>query len=355
MRTLTHKRIAFIATAAVFSLLACALVSLIFGGGNAGYAPLDMALMSATSSAPFPTNVAYAATASPAPTMVAAAAEAGGANAAYRQAANGTGSIDQAQQVEPGRRIVIRSATINITVEDTVARVNEIGSMAEGFGGWIVTSSTSVSGGTPDHPNVYGNITIRVPAESFDAAMVSIRELAVVVNNEQITGQDVTQDYVDTASRLRNLETAEQQLQTIMAGATTVGEVLSVYDQLVSTRSEIEVARGRLQYYDEAASFSAIVITLNPNIPTPTPAPPPVTYGWNPMVTVTRSLDGLVRFAQNALDTLIAIAIYLLPVALVLGLPASMLWRQFQRRRRTKRQAPVQPTPTVSDTDTTSS
>jgi hypothetical protein len=255
------------------------------------------------------------------------------------------GSVtQQAQAPEQPRRIVIRNATINITVEDTQARVNEISAMAVEFGGWVVSSSTRVSGGTTERPNVYGNITIRVPAESLDTALTRIRAMATVINNEQIIGQDVTQDYVDAQSRLRNLESAEEQLQTIMDTATNVEEVMTVYNQLVDTRSEIEVLRGRLQYWDQASAFSAITVTLNP---VAAPPPQPVQLGWNPTVTVMRGIESLVRFTQGIVDVLITLAIVGLPLALIFGVPALLLWRQM-RRRPLKREALASKPPTLS-------
>jgi hypothetical protein len=334
MRSLKDKRRIVIALSALAVVFLCGFISLAFSGRSPSSATYsdNIAYTSRPSTTPMPTMastmMAYAATQLPS----------GGVNnesdiAGYAQVSGG--QIEQ-RELQPGERIVIRNATLSIAVEDTETRVNEIASMAAGLGGWVVSSSTSVSGGTAEHPNVYGNIAIRVPAESLDAALEALRAMAVIVNSEQITGQDVTQDYVDTTSQLRNLEAAEQQLQTIMLSAANVDEVLDVFNQLVQTRSQIEVARGRLQYFDQASAFSSITITLNPYTAPLTPAPEPVTVGWSPLVTVNRALESLVRTAQNGVDFLITWGIYGLPLALIVGLPAFLFMRQ-RKQHVTKR------------------
>jgi hypothetical protein len=331
MRSLKHNRRFIIAIAAIAVVFICGFVSLAFNGSptTSTINSVSTSMLSATSR---PTQEATMMAMSAA---VSATQPASG-DAEYSQVSGGQSQPAQ-QELQPGERIVIRNATLSIAVEDTETRVNEIASMATGLGGWVVSSSTNVSGGTAEQPNVYGNIAIRVPAESLDAALEAIRAMAVVVNSEQITGQDVTQDYVDTSSQLRNLEAAELQLQTIMLSAANVDEVLNVFNQLVLTRSQIEVARGRLQYYDQASTFSSITITMNPYTVPLTPTPPPPTVGWSPLVTVNRALESLVRTAQNGLDFIITWGIYAVPIALIFGLPAFLFVRQWKRQHVAKR------------------
>jgi hypothetical protein len=334
MRSLKEKRRLIIALTALAIIFVCGFVSLSFNSNlssrNAEYQNLTMDRVPST---PQPTMMAM-------PTAAAYAGDIANQSEATSVAYAQTGGSQSTDyELQPGERVVIRNATMGIAVEDTEARVNEISSMATGLGGWVVSSSTSVSGGTPEDPLVYGNISIRVPAESLDAALESIRAMAMIVSSEQITGQDVTQDFVDTSSQLRNLEAAELQLQGIMLSAESVDEVLSVYNQLVQTRSDIEIARGRLEYYSQAAAFSSITVSLTPYLApiTPTPTPVPVTVGWNPLVTVNRALDSLVRTSQNWFDLLITWGVYALPIGLVFGLPTFLFVRQWKKQRSNKR------------------
>lgn len=228
MRSPKDKRRLIIAIATLAVVFVCGFVSFAFNNTPSAstQSVSDLSMIPRSSMTALPTQMAMA-------TQPPAAA-----NAGYSQVSGSQPQTEQ-QEIQPAQRIVIRNATLSIAVEDTETRVNEIASMANGLGGWVVSSSTSISGGTTENPNVYGNIAVRVPAESLDAALEAIRAMSVIVNSEQITGQDVTQDYVDTSSQLRNLEAAEQQLQTIMLSAANVDEVLNVFNQLVQRKSVV--------------------------------------------------------------------------------------------------------------------
>ena len=113
--------------------------------------------------------------------------------------------------------------------------------MAEAMGGFVVSSYV--------YKTAYGNegltadqatITVRVPADKLDEALADQGRGRREVRSENISGEDVTQQYTDLQSRLRNLDAAEAQLLDIMKGATKTEDVLAVYNQLVQVRGEIE-------------------------------------------------------------------------------------------------------------------
>lgn len=240
----------------------------------------------------------------------------------------------------PADRIVIQTGSLVLVVTDPGRRATEIRRMAEDLGGFVVSSYV--------YKTAYGNegltadqasITIRVPAAGLQDALEQIKAGAVEVRSENVSGEDVTQQYTDLQSRLRNLEAAEAQLLNIMEGAVRTEDVLAVYNQLVSVRGEIEMVRGQIQYYSESAAFSAVSIELIPD-----EAAQPIETGiWNPQGTVNRAVEALLRALQNIADAAIWIALYMLPVALlVLGVPILVLWLIVRaiRRARARRAKP---------------
>ena len=116
-------------------------------------------------------------------------------------------------------RMVIKNADLAIIAEDPAQSMSEIGAMAEAMGGFVVESylymQTLSSGVQVPHVT----ITIRVPAEKLDEALSQIKAGAVEVESANLSGQDVTSQYTDLQSQLRNLEAAEAQLQAIMEDA----------------------------------------------------------------------------------------------------------------------------------------
>ena len=131
-------------------------------------------------------------------------------------------------------RLVIRNANLSLVVADPAAASNQIIALAASLNGYVVSSNTyQASVDSAGNKIMQANLTIRVPSAQLDAALAQLRALAVEVRSETISGQDVTSEYTDLQSHLRNLEAAETKLQQIMDGATKTEDVLAVYNQLV--------------------------------------------------------------------------------------------------------------------------
>ncbi len=110
----------------------------------------------------------------------------------------------------------------------------------QGLRGYVLSSATS---GDPEHRSV--RLSIKVPVENFDDALNKLEALAVKVENRTVTGEDVTDEFVDTQSRLRNLHATEARLLQFLKDAKTVEEALTVNQQLTELQGQIEQASGR--------------------------------------------------------------------------------------------------------------
>jgi hypothetical protein len=227
-----------------------------------------------------------------------------------------SGSGVEAQSVE---RLVIKNAYLNIAVADPVKSLEEISQLAENMGGFVVSSNvykTTLSSGV-QVPQ--GNIQIRVPAERLDEAMKLIKAMVVDaetgVISENVSGQDVTSDYVDSKSRLRNLEAAEAQLVELLDSAPDLQYTLEIFKELTSIRSEIEVLKGHINYLEESAAMSAISVDL---IAEKTLQPIEI-GGWKPKGIVKDAVEALVKTLQTIGSGLIWFGIYCLPFLIPLG------------------------------------
>lgn len=245
-----------------------------------------------------------------------------------------------------GERIVIKNARLSIVVPDPGTAMDEIVRMADEMGGFVVNANlyqTRLESGI-EVPRA--SITVRVPAERLEDALAQIEALSDLDPlNKTIESQDVTSDYTDLQSRLRNLEAAEQQLTAIMEDAFRTEDVLSVYNQLVQVREQIEVIKGQIKYYEESAALSAISTELVADA-----AVQPLTIGgWQPAGVAKDAVQALINTLKFLVNVVIWVVIYLLPVLLVLFvifvLPIRFVWRALRRRRKTNAPPPpAQPT-----------
>ena len=251
-------------------------------------------------------------------------------------------SVQISNTVPEAKRIVIKNGDMTIVVADPSQSMNEIAQMAESMGGFVVTANLfqRQSEGGVEIPQA--SITIRVPAEQFDNVLSNIRILSDRTPiSENINSQDVTREYTDLQSRLRNLEATEAQLVEIMDDARQTEDVLSVYNELVRIREQIEVIKGQIQYYEQSAALSSISIELLAN-----EAVQPLTIGsWQPGGVAKVAIQTLINTLKFLVNAAIWIVLYVLPVLLVIFLmfilPVYLLWRIW-RRRRDKRKGSAQ-------------
>ncbi len=228
-------------------------------------------------------------------------------------------------------RLVIRNANLVIVVEDPSASASSITQLAEQMSGYVVSLNVYQSTYGDGLSATYASITIRVPAERLNEALDKIKEGTVEVRSENISGQDVTQEYTDLKSQLRNLEAAEEELREIMGSLTKAEDVLRVYETLRQVRQEIEIIKGRMQYFEQSARLSAISVELLPDI-----VSQPLQIGrWQPEGTAKEALQSLIRALQFLANMTIWFVIYVLPVLLLLSIPFWVIrWIIIRRRAR---------------------
>lgn len=234
-----------------------------------------------------------------------------------------SGTVDNAASPANAERLVIKNASLSIVVDAPQRSMNEISALAESMGGFVVSSylyQTTLASGI-EVPSA--SITIRVPAERLQDALEQIEAGANEVRSRNESGQDVTAEYTDLQSRLRNLQDAEVLLRQIMNDATDTEDILNAFYQLNSITEQIEVLKGQIEYYEESAALSAISVEL-----IPAESVQPITIaGWEPVGVAKEAIQALVNALQAIANALIWIALYVLPIALLIGLPIWLVAR----------------------------
>ena len=228
-------------------------------------------------------------------------------------------------------RLIIRNANLDIVVRDTETTVDEVTALAEELGGYVIESTVSEY---QEGKQAY--LRLRIPAEDLDRALDRIRDLSMEVRRENVSGQDVTDEYVDLQSRLRHLEATEERLLDFMDEAEDTEAALEVYDRLQSIQAEIEQTRGRMQYLEESAAMATITLNVTPS----ELAQPIEIGGWRPQGTLRDAFESLIRVFQFLVDALIVLVVLIVPVLAILAIPVVglvLLARWFLRRRRRRK------------------
>lgn len=245
-----------------------------------------------------------------------------------------TGASDSDASAE---RMVIYNANLQIAVQDPLDAMEAVISMTESSGGFVVYSNTyQTNTARGSFPHV--SLTVRVPSGQLESIMYAIKSLTPNpdedVISENVSGQDVTAEYTDLSSRLRNLEAAEEKLTEIMDQAQDTEDVLDVFDELTYYRGEIEVVKGRMKYLEESADLSAITVEIIAK----ESIQPVQVGGWEPKGTVKDAFEALIKAGQFVVDAAIWLGIYCLPFLIPLGVAVYFLVKSL-RKQRAKRKA----------------
>jgi hypothetical protein len=154
-----------------------------------------------------------------------------------------------------GRRIV-RSASIEMIVQHPAEVADQITVLAEKLGGYLVSADGAGQNAT------LATVTVRVPVAHFEEARAEIRGLGLRVENEKFDAQDVTQQYVDQAATIRNLQAQELQYLEILKLANNVPNMMGVAEKLSEVRGKIEKQQAEFNSLAHQAETVAMAISL---------------------------------------------------------------------------------------------
>ena len=239
-------------------------------------------------------------------------------------------------------QMIMMNASLSIAVDDPAATLRDVQQLAKGMGGYTVSSNLYKSYTSSGVEVPQANLIIRVPAERLDEAMQKIKDMTgdpkKYTLNESISGQDVTKEYTDLKSRLRNLEEADAKLSEFYENAANTEDALSIYSQKMQVTEQIEIIKGQIKYYDESVSTSSITLQIQSK---ETIAPITVA-GWQPSGVARDALQALLDFGKGLVNFLIWLVILVVPIVLLFGLPIFFLVRWLKRRSTARKLAALE-------------
>ena len=245
--------------------------------------------------------------------------------------APGQVSLKQADQsnsiAEAMDRKILRDATLTLEVGAPAETQRKIASIAESLGGFVVTSESKQRQTGDAKQELEVNLVIRVPATQFGLALDQIRSTGSRVIQEKITGQDVTEEFIDLEARLKTQNALESQFLEIMKQANKVSDALEVQRQIAEVRTEIEKLEGRKRFLENRASLSTITV----NLQSPTAIAVNTSgFGRNIREAVADSVD----IAVAIVLFLIRFVIVMIPILILVIIPGGFIARLVLRRTR---------------------
>lgn len=222
------------------------------------------------------------------------------------------------EPVLPALRRVIRTAQVSLEVDDLDDAASRLTRLAESAGGFVAGSSY-VQSGTPE-----GSFVLRVPSPRFADVLSQVETLGHVLQR-RLSGQDVTEEYVDLQARIRNLERYEQRLLAFVDRATKVSDLLAIEQELARVRGEIEMLTGRMRYLDRQVDLATIDVSVREK------AKPSSSF-WNVDDTLTKIRNAFLATIHQLLRAAEAMAVAISALVPV-GVLAAVAWMVIRRVR----------------------
>jgi hypothetical protein len=227
------------------------------------------------------------------------------------------------------KRMIIRTGTMSIeadSYDETEAKIKDI---VKNFGGYLTNSNSKLNADGKKQ----GSITIRVATEKFDAMISELSKTGKVMN-QNITGMDVTEEYMDADARLKTQRELESRLLKLLEEKTArLTDVVEVEQKLANVRENIEKTEGRMKYLKDQASYSTLTVSVYEPSLLNTSSGGGFFYELGQGVK--KGLSGF----TSVLAGLITVVIALLPLIIIALIIIYLVMRYLKKRKLAKAQA----------------
>jgi Domain of unknown function (DUF4349)/Putative zinc-finger len=233
------------------------------------------------------------------------------------------------QTPEPSGPLIVRTAELSMTTQQFEKTHEEVTRILGFHQGYVAQLSLN----SPSDQGHLLTATLRVPAAQLNSLLSDLRKLGRV-HTESESGQEVTQQYIDLAARLKNARNTEQRLNELLRQRTgKLSDVLAVEEQIDHTRGEIESMGAELKNLSTRIAFATVQLQVAEEYKEPLRVDHSSTLGRlrNAAVEGYRSV---IHGAIGVLVFLLAYGPSLLIVAAILLFPGRALWRIVRRLRR---------------------
>ena len=231
-------------------------------------------------------------------------------------------------------RAVVRDASIELVVDDGASAIDAAEAQAVALGGSVASATRT----RDEEGVVFGYLVLRVPSDRLVELVDALDALARSVPQRNIEELDVTMQLSDIDAQLRNLRAFEDELRELLTEVRrregSVDGLVTVSETLRQVRTEIDMIEGRRVQLADRVALSTVRVTIRQARSTT-----PVIGTWDLPSVVRDALATTVRLGQLAVESVVWLALTVLP-ALVLALVVLAIMRTAIRRRRATKDRP---------------
>ena len=155
---------------------------------------------------------------------------------------------------------IIYTAQLTIragNVSSAAARATQI---IEAVGGYVSNETNSAD---PDHPSeATATVQLKIPDASYPATLSQLASSLGTQLSLQEQAQDVTEQVADVNSQVASYEAAIAQLRALLSHAGSVGDLLSVQNQINNEETALETMQAQQRVLSHETSYATVTLTI---------------------------------------------------------------------------------------------
>lgn len=160
------------------------------------------------------------------------------------------------EQIETADRKIIKQGEIKYQTADVNKTKSFISKTIQELNGYVSKENAYDHSDRLEH-----RLIIRVPARNFDLLLKNISESAEKLDSKNIDMLDVTEEYIDTETRIKTQKELQNRYLALLKQATKVDEILAIEKEVGNLQTEIESVEGRMKYLNDKIAYSTLTVT----------------------------------------------------------------------------------------------
>src|SRR6266700_1559387 len=186
-------------------------------------------------------------------------ARAAAPSAAAKGNAGGQGGTGTTARLAPASSIIY-TAQLTVRAQDVSSAAAQAAQIAEGAGGYVSSETAKVN---PDHPSdATASVQLKIPVAAYPATLGELGHRLGTQLALQQQAQDVTQQVADVNSQVASDQAAIAQLRALLSHAGSVGELLSVQNQINQEETNLESMQAQQRALSHQTSYATVTLTL---------------------------------------------------------------------------------------------
>jgi hypothetical protein len=155
---------------------------------------------------------------------------------------------------------IIYTAQLTVRAASVSTAVGKAAQIAEGVGGYVSNETNSADS---DHPSeATATVQLKIPVASYPATLGQLTTGLGTQLSLQEQAQDVTEQVADVNSQVVSYEAAIAQLRALLSHAGSVGDLLSVQNQINDEESSLEELQAQQRALSHETSYATVTLTI---------------------------------------------------------------------------------------------